>query len=314
MFRHMPAVTLFLFSMSAFAQDKGIKIAFQLNNNHIYLQGAFNDSLPAWILLDCGAVTIVSERLAKKATINTKPFGNTAGIGNNTSPVQLTDSASFTFGALRYVEKNIPVISLNEVEGCAAQISVEKNGKIGLLKGQRKSIQPIDAVLGDKFFRRFVVEIDFQKNMLTLHEPGSYLYSGNGQHVPLEYSDNHIYTMASVRVSGSLSMPGRFMVDCGSMTGVILSTPFIKQQNLRPPADAKEISLCGIGGSSSSMMGTLDDLQIGEYKIKKPVTLFSEAIGGVLTRTDIAGLIGNGILRNFRVIFDYSRREMILEK
>ena len=314
MFRHVLVVTLFGFSMPAFAQDKGVKIAFRLNNNHIYLQGTFNDSLPVWILLDCGAGTIVSERLAKKAKVNTKPFGNTTGIGNNTSAVQLTDSASFTLGTLRYVEKNTPVISLDEVEGCATQISVEKNGKIGLLNGQRKSIQPIDAVLGDKFFRRFVVEIDFQKNMLTLHEPGLYRYTGKGQRVPIEYSDNHIYTMASVQVSGSRSIQGRFMVDCGSMTGVILSTTFIKQQSLSPPADAKEISLCGIGGSSSSLMGTLDDLQIGEYKIKKPVTLFSQAIGGVLTRTDIAGSIGNGILRNFRVIFDYSRREMILEK
>ena len=150
--------------------------------------------------------------------------------------------------------------------------------------------------------------------MLTLYEPGLYRYTGNGPRIPIEYSDNHIYTMASVKVSDSLSIPGRFMVDCGSATGVILTTSFIKQHSLSPPADAKEISLCGFGGSSGSMMGNLDELQIGEYKIKKPVTLFSQAIGGVLTREDIAGSIGNGILRNFRVIFDYTRREMILEK
>ncbi len=168
--------------------------------------------------------------------------------------------------------------------------------------------------MGDKFFRRFVVEIDFQKKILTLYEPGLFRYTGKGERIPLEYSDNHIYAKAAVQVSDSLSIPGRFMVDCGSMTGLILTTSFIKQHRLIPPADSKEISLCGFGGTSGSMIGILDGLQIGKSTINKPVTLFSQASGGVLTREDMAGSIGNGILRNFRVILDYSRREMILEK
>ena len=106
---------------------------------------------------------------------------------------------------------------------------------------------------------------------------------------------------------------GYFMVDCGSMTGVILNVPFIKKHGLTPAAGATELSLCGIGGSSKSMMGTLPELRIGRHRIKKPVTLFSEASGGVLTRPGVAGSIGNGILRRYLVIFDYSRGEMILE-
>ncbi len=310
----MLVVFVSLFSIPALSQDKGIKISFRLNNNHIYLQGVINDSLPAWILLDCGAGTIISERLATKGKIKAKPYGNTIGTGNNTSPVQLADSASFTLGTLRYVEKNIPVISLDEVEVCAAQISVEKNGNIRLLKEQRKNMQPIDAVLGDKFFRRFVVEIDFEREILTLHRPDSFRYTGKGHCISLEYIDNHIYAKALVQISDSLSIPGRFMVDCGSMTGLILTTSFIKQHKLDPPPDATEISLCGFGGTSKSLIGIIDGLQIGESRIKKPVTLFSQASGGVLTSEVMAGSIGNGILRNFKVIIDYSKREMILEK
>ncbi len=139
MFKHALVVATFLFSIPALSQEKGIKISFQLNNNHIYFQGVINDSLPAWILLDCGAGTIISERLATKGKIKTIPYGNTEGTGNNTSRVQLTDSATFKVGALRYVEKIVPVISLDEVEDCAAQISVEKNGNINPLKERKKS-------------------------------------------------------------------------------------------------------------------------------------------------------------------------------
>jgi hypothetical protein len=150
--------------------------------------------------------------------------------------------------------------------------------------------------------------------VLTLYEPSAFQYSGKGDRIPLKYSDNHIYVRASVTVQDSLPVPGYFMVDCGSMTGLILNVPFIKQHRLTPSPEATEISLCGIGGSSTTMMGTLAGLRVGKTMIKDPVTIFSRANSGVLTRADIGGTIGNGILRKFLVIFDYLRKEMILEE
>ena len=149
--------------------------------------------------------------------------------------------------------------------------------------------------------------------MLTLYEPSTFQYAGKGERIPLLYSDNHIYVSASITGPDSLPVTGYYMVDCGSMSGMILNVPFIKQHGLKPSADAIGIELCGIGGSSKSMMGTVPNLQIGKRTIKNPVAIFSQATGGVLTRPDVAGNIGNAILRKFTVIFDYSRKEMILE-
>jgi Aspartyl protease len=306
-------IILLLISVNALAQDSGKKIPFKLFNNHIYIRGILNDELQVWILLDCGAGTMVSDEQAKKGKIKTRPYGQTDGIGNNIVPYQMTDSASFDLGSVRYTEKMIPVLSFKEIEDCGAMITVDKKGKIEFLKERKTDVQPIDAVLGDKFFRRFVVEIDYQKQILTLYEPSTFQYAGKGDRIPLQYSDNHIYARASITGPDSLLVSGYFLVDCGSMTGVILNVPFIKQYSLTPSPEATELSLCGIGGSSKSMMGTLEDLQIGKSRIKKPITIFSQASGGVLTKQDIAGNIGNAILRRFHVIFDYSRKEMILE-
>ena len=272
-----------------------------------------NDSLPAWILLDCGAGSMISNEQAIKGKIRTHSPGQTEGIGNDLVPYQMTDSAIFNLGDMRYTEKMLPVLSFTEIERCGTNITVDKEGKIKVSETQRNNVQRIDAVLGDKFFRRFVVKIDYQQQVLTLYEPSTFQYTGNGDRIPLQYSDNHIYARASIPGPDSLAVPGYFMIDCGSMTGVILNTSFIKQHKLASPAKATELSLCGIGGGSKSMMGTLAELRLGKQNIKKPITLFSQASGGVLTRPDIAGSIGNGILRKFNVIFDYSRREMILE-
>ena len=304
---------LLLISVNVLAQDSGKKIPFTLVNNHIYIQGTLNDKLPIWILLDCGAGSMVSDEQAKKGEIKTHSYGQTDGIGNNLVPYQMTDSAIFNLGSIRYTEKMIPVLSFTEVEQCGAMIKVDKEGKIKFLEAKRNNVQPIDAVLGDKFFRKFVVKIDYKKQVLTLYEPSTFQYTGKGDRIPLLYNDNHIYAHASLTGPDSLSVSGHFMVDCGSMTGVILNVPFIKQHRLIPAGKATEISLCGIGGNSKSIMGTLADLSIGKQRIKKPIAIFSEASGGVLTRPDIAGSIGNAILRRFYVIIDYSRKEMILE-
>ena len=304
---------LLLFPVNVSAQDNGKKIPFTLVNNHIYIQGTLNDTLPVWILLDCGAGSMISDKQAKKGKIRTHSYEQTDGIGNNLVPYQMTDSAIFNLGGIRYSEKMIPILSFTEVERCGAIIKVDKEGKIKFLEAKRNNFHPIDAVLGDKFFRRFVVKIDYRKQILTLYEPSTFQYTGKGNRIPLLYSDNHIYAYASLTGPDSLSVSGYFMVDCGSMTGVISNVPFIKQHRLIPSGKATEISLCGIGGSSKSIMGTLTDLLVGKQRIKKPIAIFSQASGGVLTRPDVAGSIGNGILRRFYVTIDYSAKEMILE-
>lgn len=51
--------------------------------------------------------------------------------------------------------------------------------------------------------------------------------------------------------------------------------------------------------------------QIGRFAVDEPVTAFVET--GEIAETGKAGNIGARLLRRFRVIFDYSRRRMILE-
>jgi C-terminal processing protease CtpA/Prc len=54
-------------------------------------------------------------------------------------------------------------------------------------------------------------------------------------------------------------------------------------------------------------------LQLGRFVIKNPVTTFAPDDRGEEDTTDYAGLIGGEILRRFRVVIDYSRKQVILE-
>jgi hypothetical protein len=95
---------------------------------------------------------------------------------------------------------------------------------------------------------------------------------------------------------------------------ITLNKPFIEKHHLLPPpSQTTPLSLCGIGGGSEAQAGTIAGLLIQDIEINKPPAIFSQATGGVLLSTEYDGNIGNAIFRHFKVIFDYSNRQMILE-
>jgi hypothetical protein len=67
------------------------------------------------------------------------------------------------------------------------------------------------------------------------------------------------------------------------------------------------------GGNSDRIVGRIKTVIFGGYKVVNPTAVLSSDTKGGMSRKDIAGLIGNGILKHFNVIFDYSRSLMYLE-
>jgi len=293
------------------------KIPFKLFNNHIYLQVRINNSKPLWFVLDTGAGDILDAKHAKSLNLVLYSTEPTSGSGEGSQDAAITKNISFQIQNKTFTQKEIAVIALEGVEDCANKIVVDSTGKATMLEsapGNTNQYQPMDGVLGFGFFKTFVVEINYNQQFLTLYDPTTYHYQGNGKIIPIDINGNHIFINASVKKSGTANINGRFMVDTGLMLAVSLNTAFIEKNNLLPPSDqTTPFSICGLGGTSKAQMGTLPGVFIQNIFIDKPRTLFSQATGGVLSSTEFDGLIGNAIFRHFKVIFDYSNKQMILE-
>ena len=67
----------------------------------------------------------------------------------------------------------------------------------------------------------------------------------------------------------------------------------------------------GVGGSVDTQEGRLPEFQLGAQKLPNVSANFFTK--GSPVDEGLAGHIGLGVLREFKVIFDYSRRRMILE-
>lgn len=300
-----------------FASGNGaLKIPFELYNNHIYLKVGVNGSKPLSFIFDTGAQHIIDSRQAKALGLKLKFEGQATGMGEGTVDVYSSNGVSFNLPGVSLSGQRVRVLPLDGVEVCASETVIDERGHLRKCEPneQRCQRRVIDGVLGHDFFKRFVVEIDYEAHLINLYAPGNYKYQGTGESFPLEITDRYILVPGRLSFAGRVPINGRFLIDTGGAHSLILTRPFIEANRLLPPAaELTKFSICGIGGDSEILIGTLSALQLGNIKINEPITGFAQAQNGNLADADYDGNIGGAILRHFKVIFDYSRRRMILE-
>jgi hypothetical protein len=300
-----------------FASGNGaLKIPFELYNNHIYLKVSVNGSSPLSFLLDTGAPHIIDLKQARAIGLKLKFEGQATGVGEGTVGFYSSNGITFNLPGVSLSGQRVGVLPLEPVAVCASEIVVDERGhlqKCGPDK-QRCQKRVIDGVLGHDFFTRFVVEIDYGSRLINLYTPENYKYQGTGESFPLEIKDQKIYVKGRLSLSGRAPIDGRFLIDTGNASSLFLTRRFVDANRLLPPApELTRFFVCGIGGDSEILIGTLSALQLGNIKISGPVTGFAQAKNGELADADYAGNIGGAILRHFKVVFDYSHGRMILE-
>jgi hypothetical protein len=173
--------------------------------------------------------------------------------------------------------------------------------------GRRRS-----GILGAGFFRRFVVEIDQRTKRVTLHEPASFEYSGDGEILPLRFRRDTPIVSASLGAAGGKTIAAEFELDTGCDSCLCLARDFTDKNGLAPaPGEGRGGGRSGVGGGAGSRIGRLESLQFGRLRVERPEVNFFQQ--GSPAAEGMAGHIGIEALRNFRAIIDYSRRRLILE-
>ncbi|MBA2703559.1 MAG: aspartyl protease family protein [Blastocatellia bacterium] len=262
------------------------RIPFERVGNFVYLRARVNDSDPLWFLLDTGATASYFDAEQAQAL----------GLGQGNS----IKSVSLNFPGVKLLNQNF---------------SLQRLG-FWIYNGHAA-----DGLLGYDFISRFVIEIDYVNNTVSLHEPNSYKYSGSGDVVPLtllEDDSGGKVPLVSVKImqQGRAAIEGKFIADTAVRSAVSFNTPFVDANKLLQ--SAQQTIQVPIGGGamvreSKQSIGRVPNVQIGQFTFKKPIAIFFQDKQGILASPEFDGVIGNEILRRFKVIFDYSRRQMILE-
>jgi predicted aspartyl protease len=165
----------------------------------------------------------------------------------------------------------------------------------------------IDGVLGLEFLKKFIVEIDYEAQTLSLFAPEKYRYSGTGEVIPIKMKDGAPMVRLKMMTMGGKSIEDYFEVDNGMGATLAFRTPAVRRygllaemQTIQAPIDIEA------GGEYKRRLGRLKSLQLGHFIIENPTVSLSENVEGE------GGIIGEEILRRFKVIFDFSHNRMIL--
>jgi hypothetical protein len=272
-----------------------LPIPFQLASNVIFLQVRVNGSEPLWFILDTGAAgTLLDITRAKALGIKVSGGGNVEGVGETSVAAGMAKNVSFGLPGVDFQARVVVVLPLSNL-----------NRYIGRV---------VDGVLGHDFFSRYVVEIDYAARVINVYEPKDFKYSGPGDSIPLEFKDNASSVRARLGLPGRAPIEGNFRIDTGGSHTLILHSPFVKTQKVMESM-ARSIAApsAGLGGETSIRLGRVQGLQLGRFALENVVTGLAVSAKGALANPDLTGNIGDGILRRFKVIFDYRNHRMILE-
>jgi len=241
-------------------------------------------------LLDTGfSMTMVHPQLAASLMLRRDGEITIEGIaGEEKAPTY--EGAVFRIGAAKYEPRRV------------AALNSDSNRR------RRR-----DGILGSGLFRQFVVEIDYVRKQLALYSPREFTYEGKGEIIPLRFRRWRTTPIVDGSIVGTNGAPinGQFEIDTGCDSGLCLGQDFIEANHLLSHNDTREGSKFGVGGGASTRSGHLPQLRLGPVTIDKPQTDFF--LEGSPVDRGLAGHIGMGVLRNFKVTFDYSRKQMILE-
>ncbi|HEY3216955.1 MAG TPA: aspartyl protease family protein [Candidatus Eisenbacteria bacterium] len=270
------------------------RLPFRYGERHVWLRASLNAWPAEDFLLDTGAsLTVIDSAYAARHGLKSQGRLQVAGAGA-AGGASLSEVDSIVVGGssggVVLSRQKVVLLSLNPYL-------------------EPFFWRPVAGVLGYDFISRFVIEVDYDQSLLTIHDPKSFRYAGEGTAVPMTMAGNIPAVPASVD-----GIEGQFRLDVGSGSTVDLHGPFVERHDLLGKlGKTLEVTGGGFGGTFTARLGRMRKFEIGSYAVERPLVSLSQVKGGGLGSQDYAGTIGNQVLERFRCTFDYERRVVYLE-
>ena len=271
-----------------------IAVPFELVNRHIIVPVSVNGSRPLSFIFDTGNTAAILD--AARARELRLPTGR---------ELTLTGAGA---GSLRAFFLSDAQFSLAAVPGFSQPLVIA----VPLDRLPSRLGHAIDGILGTRFIEAFVVEVDYRRSRLVLHDARTFTYDGPGTSLPLRFdASEHPIIDGAVFYKGT-RYDGGFVLDLGASSALTLHSPFVEAHGV-PPQALPLLGSGGAAGEARGVAGHVSSLTIGPYAMPNPPAVFSQDTSGALTRGEVLGTIGERAMERFRVFLDYGRSRVILE-
>jgi aspartyl protease len=253
-------------------------VPFRFAGSHIRVDASVNGAKTD-LIFDTGAANYFSPEAARRFGLKVIGGINLSGVGESSTTGGFALAKSVSIGAAELDDEMVVVAP------------TPFGGKPGVP----------DGLAGYEFLSEFRTAIDYSAKTITFSKFDGPLTEGT--RVPF-YSDGHsIYI--SIDVDGH---EGLFRLDTGDGSTITLFPNFAKLHDLYQSVTSSMTAGGGVGGVTSVRPITLSNLVLaGAHFTDLPARL-SQMKTGAFAERSIAGNLGGGLLRCFRLTFDYEAR------
>lgn len=169
-----------------------------------------------------------------------------------------------------------------------------------------------DGAIGFSFFGHLMVSIDYEKQLITVSQPGTINESDLGQKVPVEVRSNRIFVKADVQLENGTTIPGEFVIDLGNRAAMTLNTG--SRKDLKLPERTISYYARGLTSRVDRKMGRIKSFRIGDFQLNKVLSSFHDGSEGPTPPWEKEGAIGSQILSRFNITFDIPGGQIFLKK
>ena len=257
---------------------------------YVLLRGTVND-VATDIWLDSGAgMTVLDTPLAEAAGLRAAGSIAAQGTGGRTE-AGLVGGVTITVGALEIGPLSAAVLDLSDV-------------------GRRLG-RPLPAILGKELFHALGVDLDYPNARIRFHDPDALRAGAPGRRLELlPADDGHKNVMMTIEGGGPVVVG----LDTGQGGELTLFRHYATARGLLEGRPLSERLGAGVGGATTMKVGTLRAVTLAGYELRGvPVAFHVEDVKGAFDTQLQAGNLGAGILKRFRVLFDYPHDCLWLE-
>jgi hypothetical protein len=272
-------------------------IPFVFDDGRVFIPVRVAHDSTRWFILDTGVPeTTVDANLAARLGLPATDAGSVTGAGSHEMHQGRAAAVPVSVGG---VPLSPPFISVAPLDSLLFPYSgIHAPGAIGA-----------------QFFAEHVVELDFDTHTMRVYDPSAYTYRGAGTILPLTFIGTAPALTATLTLPSGTRKPMRLIADLGAKANLLVTEPFIRTNAIRDafPRRMRTALGSGVGGETRYDFVRIPSLALGPHAEAETRDFVAGlSVEGTLRSDQYDGLLGAELMSRHLVIFDYSRKRLIL--
>jgi hypothetical protein len=273
--------------------DDALRVSFKLDRNRVIIPTSVNGSAELNLILDTGmpfdGVYLFHKELVDEIDTSGAMDVRVPGAGaGEASTAVMIESGRITFG----------------------DVTIDSQ-KVIISQSPHTQTFPTDGVIGWNLFGHYAVEIDYDKEIITLHDSLRIGNDTSWNAIPIQLKNGVPFLEGEVEVNEGERFLASLYIDLASGDALELLTGPDQKFTMPDSLDDRYLGT-GLSGDIYGKGGRSEAVRISLFVLRDVSTSFSPT--EVRSRQEGAdGILGDDLIRRFNIIFDYSNQRIYLK-